>query len=210
MKRVSILGAAAVAVAAIVLAGCAASTQFNAAWVNPQAGNRLPLKNVMVMGISRDTTARRIYEDAMVAQLTARGVKAEASYKVLPDDGPAPQPAIEKAVRDAGADSVLISRTVSVTNEVRVSPGYVMGPPYGFGWGGFYGYYHGMWSGAYAIPPSVYTVQNVLVDTRLFDAKDFVVLWSGSSTTTPTSSMQQTITEFATILTNALAQAKVI
>lgn len=209
MKRVSILGAAAVAVA-IMLAGCAASTQFNAAWLNPQAANRLPVRNVMVMGISRDTTARRIFEDAMVAQLMSRGIKAQASYRVLPDDGPAPQAAIEKAVRDAGADSVLISRTVSVTNEVRVSPGYVMGPPYGFGWGGFYGYYHGMWSGAYAIPPSVYTVQNVLVDTRLFDAKDFVVLWSGSSTTTPTSSMQQTITEFATILTNALAQAKVI
>ena len=137
-------------------------------------------------------------------------MKAQASYRVLPDDGPAPQPAIEKAVRDAGADSVLVSRTVSVTNEVRVSPGYVMGPPYGFGWGGFYGYYHGLWSGAYAIPPSVYTVQNVLIDTRLFDAKDFLVVWSGSSTTTPTSSMQTTITEFATILTNALSQAKVI
>src|SRR5512134_1154683 len=150
------------AVAALLLSACA-STQFNAQWLNPEAGGRLPVRNVLVMGISRDTTARRVYEDTMVAQLAARGVKAQPSYRSLPDDGPAAQPAIERAVREGCADAVLISRTVSVTNEVRVSPGMVMGPPYGFGWGGFYGYYHGMWSSAYAIPPSVYTVQNVVV-----------------------------------------------
>jgi hypothetical protein len=199
-----------VAAAALLLAACAASTQFNAQWVNPQAGNRLPVKSLLVIGITHDTTARRVYEDTMVAQLAARGVKAQPSYQHLPDDGPAPQPAIEKAVRDVGADAVLVSRTVSVTNEVRVSPGMVMGPPGPFGWGGFYGYYHGMWSSAYAIPPSVYTVQNVVVDTRLFDAKDFMVLWSGSSTTTPTSTMQTTISQFATTLVTALAEAKAI
>jgi len=195
--------------AALLLSACA-STQFNAQWLNPEAGNRLPVRNVLVIGISRDTTARRIYEDTMVAQLAARGVKAQPSYRSLPDDGPAAQPAIERAVRDAGADAVLISRTVSVTSEVRVSPGMVVGPPYGFGWGGFYGYYHGTWASAYAIPPSIYTVQNVVVDTRLFDAKDFMVLWSGSSTTTPTSGMQATITDFATSLVTALADAGAI
>ena len=195
--------------AALLLSACA-STQFNAQWLNPEAGSRLPVKNVLVIGISRDATARRVYEDTMVAQLAARGVKAQPSYRSLPGDGPAAQPAIEKAVRDAGADAVLISRTVSVINEVRVSPGMVMGPPGGFGWGGFYGFYHGMWASAYAIPPSVYTVQNVVVDTRLFDAKDLMVLWSGSSTTTPASSMQQTIADFATSLVTALANARAI
>ena len=202
--RIALLGGA-----ALLLSACA-STQFNAQWLNPEAGSRLPVRNVLVIGISRDTTARRVYEDTMVAQFAARGVKAQPSYRSLPDDGPAAQPAIERAVRDAGADAVLISRTVSVTSEVRVSPGVVMGPPGGFGWGGFYGFYHGMWASAYAIPPSVYTVQNVVVDTRLFDAKDFMVLWSGSSTTTPTSSMQTTIVDFVTSLVAALANAKAI
>jgi hypothetical protein len=207
---VSTFRATALAAAALVLAGCAASTQFNAQWRNPEAGDRLPVKHVLVIGITRDTTARRVYEEAMVAQLAARGVKAQPSYRTLPDDGPAAQDAIKKAVADAGADAVLISRTVSVSNEVYVSPGMVMGPPAGFGWGGFYGYYHGMWSSAYAIPPSVYTVQNVVVDTRLFDAKDFMVLWSGSSTTTPTSTMQSTIAGFVTTLVNELTNSKAI
>ena len=53
-------------------------------------------------------------------------------------------------------------------------------------------------------------MQNVEVETRLFDVKDLALLWSGSSTTNPTSSMQQTISEFATVLIKALADAKVI
>jgi len=196
---------------AVLLLSACASTQFNAQWLNPEAGSRLPVKSVLVIGISRDTTARRVYEDTMVAQLAARGVRAQPSYRSLPDDGPAAQPAIERAVRDAGADAVLISRAISVTSEVRVSPGMVMGPPFGFGWGGgFYGFYNGMWASAYAIPPSVYTVQNIVVDTRLFDAKDSMVLWSGSSTTTPTSGMQATIADFAAALVAALAGAKAI
>ena len=198
------------AAAIVTLSGCVTSTELNAQWVNPQAGNRLPVKSVMVMGINRDSTARRIYEDAMVAQLNARGVKAVQSYKSLPGDGPAEQQAIQSAVSSVGADAVLISRTVSVSNEVRVSPGLVAGPPWGFGWPGFYGYYHGFWSAAYAVPPSVYTVQNVLVDTRLFDAKEYLLLWSGSSTTVPTGSMQQTIQDFAKTISATLAKDKVV
>lgn len=210
-RIVTAVRALAFAGTAAVLAACATtSTRFNAQWVNPEAAGRLPVRNVMVIGISRDSTARRIYEDSLVAQLAARGVKAQPSYRTLPDDGPAPQAAIEKAVREAGADAVLISRTVSVTNEVYVSPGMVMGPPYPFGWGGFYGYYHGMWSSAYTIPPRVYTVQNVVVDTRLFDAKDFMVLWSGSSSTIPANTMQATITDFVRSLVATLGDARAI
>ena len=50
----------------------------------------------MVMDLNRDSTARRIYEDAMVAELAARGVKAVQSYKSLPGDGPAERPAFNR------------------------------------------------------------------------------------------------------------------
>jgi hypothetical protein len=49
-----------------------------------------------------------------------------------------------------------------------------------------------------------------VIDTRLFDARDFMLLWSGSSTTNPTSAMQTTITEFVSTLVKALAEAKAI
>ena len=55
-----------------------------------------------------------------------------------------------------------------------------------------------MW-GTFSTAPNVYAVQSMEIETRLFDVKHLALLWSGSSTTTPTSSMQQTITEFATV-----------
>lgn len=189
------------AVAATVLAGCASNnTQMNGVWVDPAAGTRAPASSVLVIGINQDSTARRIFEDAIVAQLSARGIKSQPSYILLPDLGPTPPPGIEAVVRNAGVDSVLVSRTVRVRTDLRVTPGHSYGPA-GFG---------GMWGGGYSTPPNVYTVQKVEVETRLFDVKDLAVRWSGSSTTNPTSSMENVISDFATVLVQALVEAKVI
>ena len=183
-----------------VLAGCASTTEINGAWINPEAGKRSPVNNVLVIGINRDDTARRIYEDAIVAQLAARGIKAQPSYKLLLELGLVPPLDIKSVVGTAGVDAVLVSRTVRVSTEIRVTPGPSDGPAV----------FYRMWSGAFSTAPNVYTVQNLEVETRLFDVKDLALLWSGSSTTNPTSSMQQTISEFATVLIKALADAKVI
>ena len=191
---------AALACMAAALVGCAANTEFNGVWVNSEAGNRVPVKNVLVVAINRDPTARRIYEDTMVAQFANRGIKAQASYKIFPDDVPPPPPVVETTVRRAGVDCLLVSRILRETTEIRVTPGHSYGPA------GFYG----MWGGAFSTAPNIYTVQNVVIDTRLFYAKDFVVLWSGTSTTQPMSSMEKTIAEFGTILATALSDAKVL
>jgi hypothetical protein len=187
-------------VAAAVLAGCASNTRMNGVWVDPAAGSLVPASNVLVIGINQDSTARRIYEDAIVAQFAARGIRSQPSYILLPELGPTPPPDIVTVVRSAGVDSVLVSRTVRVSTDIRVTPGHSVGPA------GFYG----MWGGAYSTPPNVYTVQKVEVETRLFDVKDLALRWSGSSTTNPTSSMEKAINEFATVLVQALAEAKVI
>ncbi len=188
------------AVTVALLAACASTTQINGAWVNHEAGKRGAINNVLVIGINRDDTARRIYEDAIVVQLAARGIKAQPSYKLLLELGLVPPLDIKSTLRNAGVDAVLVSRTVRVSTEVRVTPGHSDGPAV----------FYRMWSGAFSTAPNVYTVQNVEVETRLFDVKDLALLWSGSSTTNPTSSMQQTINEFASVLIKALAEAKVI
>jgi hypothetical protein len=186
---------------AAALVGCAANTtEFNGVWVNPEAGHRVPVKNVLVVAINRDPTARRIFEDTMVAQLTTRGIKAQPSYRMFPEEVPPSPPVVEAAVRGAGVDCLLVSRILRETTDIRVTPGHAYGPA-GFA---------GMWSGAYSAPPNVYTVQKVVIETRLFSTNDFVVLWSGTSTTEPTSSMGKTIDEFGTLLTKALSEAKVL
>ena len=182
-----------------LLVSCGSTKEINGAWVNREAGNR-PVNKVLVIGINRDDTARRIYEDAIVAQLATRGIKAQPSYELLLELGLVPPLDIKSVVRNAGVDAVLVSRTVRMSTEISVTPGHSDGPAV----------FYRMWSGAFSTAPNIYTVQNVEVETRLFDVKDLTLLWSGSSTTNPTSSMQQTISEFATVLIEALADAKVI
>ena len=186
-----------------VLAACeTATTQLKGVWVSPDKG-RAPFADVLVIGVLRDATARRMYEDVIVAQLAARGIGARVSYNLLPELGPAPPPGIEKVVRAAGVDAVLVSRTVRTRTDIRVTPGYSHGGPGPLG-------FQGMWQGGWSAPPNISTVENVDVESQLFDAKDFTVVWSGSSATQPSSSMQQTIGDFARLLVKALVDAKII
>ena len=187
------------------VAACAAPTVLNTQWADPQFSAK-PIRAILVVGITKDTSNRRAYEDAMVAQLSARGVKATPSYRVAPDAGPVSQEKMQQVVQEAGATGVLLTRVVDVSQTLQVTPGMTMGPPGGYGFGGFYGYYGGMWAGSYSAP-SVYTQVNVAADTRLFEAKDFVLVWSGATTTVAGQGSTAALFEqFATLITGALAK----
>lgn len=193
--------------AAVALAGCAAPTVLNTQWKNPQAAGKPPMRSILVMGITKDPTNRRVFEDQMVAQLAARGVKAVPSYQFAPNAGAVEQVKLEQAVKEAGVAGVLLTRVVNISEQVNVSPGMVMGPPMGYGFGGFYGFYGGMWATSYVVPPTVYTTQHVAADTRLFETTNFTLLWSGSTTTTPTgSSVESLFQQFSQVIVGALAK----
>ena len=55
------------------------------------------VRNVMVMAVIRDSTNRRLFEDRMVAALTATGVKAVQSYKFILQDGPVSEEQLRRA-----------------------------------------------------------------------------------------------------------------
>jgi len=214
----SLATAVLLAASALVL-GCATSTTLNAQWVNPEFTGKRPLRSVMVMGAVRDSASRRIYEDRMVAALSALGVKAVPSYTQMPEDGPVTEERLRRAVTDAGVSHAMVTRIINVTTQVNVSPGMVMGPAWGPGWGwgggwgpgwgGMAGYYNTMW--ATAIPPSVTTTQNVHADTRVFDAKTAAVLWSAATTTsTGYDSVQKLIDEFVHVIVTALTKDGIV
>jgi hypothetical protein len=60
--------------------------------LNPQFDGKPAPGKVLVMSIAPDGTTR-VFEDLMVKELEARGVAAVPSYRVLPADGTASQPA---------------------------------------------------------------------------------------------------------------------
>ena len=194
--------------AVVALAGCASTaTTLDAQWVNPQVAGKRSVSNIMVMSAVRDSTNRRIFEDQMVAQLATRGVKAVPSYRFAPDAGAVEQVKLEQAVKEAGVAGVLLTRVVNVTEQLNVSPGMVVGPPMGYGFGGFYGYYGGMWATSYYVPPTVYTTQHVAADTRLFETANFTLVWSGSTTTTPSGgSVDSMFQQFSQLIVSSLAK----
>jgi hypothetical protein len=188
----------------LVLGACAAPTVLNTQWSNPDFKGK-PLKNILVVAVVKDSANRRTFEDAMVRQLAAKGVTAEPSYRYSADPGVMEQAKLQQAVQQSGATGVLLSRVVNVSQSVKVSPGMYMGPPVGYGFGGFYGYYGGMWASSYYSAPTLYTEENVTADTRLFEAKDFFLVWSASTTTTPGSvSANAMIDQFTQLIVNSM------
>jgi hypothetical protein len=198
-------------IAALVLAACAAPTVLNAQWMNPQFAGKPPLRSIMVLGITKDPTNRRNFEDQMVAQLATRGVKAVPSYRFAPDAGAVEQVKLEQAVKEAGVSGVLLSRVVNIAEQVKVAPGAYMGPPMGYGFGGFYGYYGGMWASSYYMPPTVYTEQHVAVDTRLFETASYTLVWSASTTTTPSGgSVNSLFEQFSKLIVDSMAKDGIV
>jgi hypothetical protein len=215
----TIKGVLATAAMALVLGGCATPTTMDAQWVNPEFAGKRSVTSIMVFGAVRDSATRRIYEDRMVAALSAQGVKAVQSYRFLPDDGPVAEDRLRKAVAEAGVQYAMITRIINVTTQVNVSPGMVMGPAWGPGWGwnagwgpgwgGFAGYYNTMW--ATTIPPQVTTTQNVHADTRIFNVANAAVVWSAATTTgTGYNSTPQLIDQFVQLIFSAIVKDGIV
>ena len=73
-------------ITSVLLVACATpATSLDAQWVNPQYAGKKPVRGIMVIGATRDSTNRRLFEDRMVAALSATGIKAMQSYRTLPD-----------------------------------------------------------------------------------------------------------------------------
>ena len=217
---VRLFGFVVAAVAALGLTACATrATSIDAQWVNPAAAGKRAVRNVLVIAALRDTTHRRMFEDRMVAALTAAGVKAVPSYRLIPDTGQVTEDQLRRAVADAGVTHVLASSISSVTTEVQVTQGMVMGPGWGPGrgwstsmgpgWGGMTSYYNNAWTRS--ISPDVRTTQNLHGDTRVFDARLSEVVWSAVTTTaTGWDTVPQMIDQFVRLIVETMAKDGVI
>lgn len=211
----------AVAAAAVLLAGCATrATSIDARWVNPELVGKSAVTSVLVVSAVRDSTNRRLFEDQMVAALAAAGLKAEASYKTAPEDGPISEDSLRRAVSSAGVSHAMVTRIINVSTDVIVTPGMVMGPawgpgwghrdPWGPGWGGAASYRNSIW--ATSVPSQVTVNQNVHADTRLFEAEGATVLWSAATTTAAVNSgsVPAMIKQFVEVIVSTMKEDGVI
>jgi hypothetical protein len=171
---------------AVALAACA-STKL----ANVQVASETPrakLRNVLVVGLFRDPSARQSYEAEMVKALKAAGVQAAASQGLLPIGEAPTREALERVVAERGFDGAVVGRLVDARTDVRAVP------PSGPAYAGFYGY--SAWAAPMAYSPGyLETTTKVLVETRLFrTAGEATAVFSATSESVdPTSAKDVTV-----------------
>jgi hypothetical protein len=198
----SVIKVALSVIALLALAACA-STSLTNSWSSPDYKGPA-LKKLLVVGVSNQPAMRRTFEDEFVKELKAVGVDAVASYNFIPEDGQAEEARVNQAVKEAGADGVLITRLVRVDVNTQVAPAYP--PMMGMG---FYGGYSRAWGGFYS-PPVVSTTDTLVLETNLYGVSESNLLWSGTTQTFAPTSLKQNMPGFAKVIIGALQKRKLI
>lgn len=189
--------------AAALLSSCA-STRFTSAWRD--SGYQGPeLRKIVVVGISGETAARRVFEDSFAKALGQAGVEAVPGYTLVPDKPERPVEQLREAVEKIHADAVLVARALRSEQRLDYTPGHVRVMP-GY-YGGFWGYY----GSALIEEPRFYSYRVVTIETNLWPTgKDGKVLWSATSETTDPENIQKATGELADLVIAELRKQKLI
>jgi hypothetical protein len=190
-----------------LLAACA-SSQLVQHQPNPEyVGKRF--KKVLVIAATKDDLARRVFEDDAVARLRARGVEGIPAYTLMPKPETVNEARLKELVVKSGADGVLMSRVGAVEQASYTRPGYTAAV--GMGYGTMYSYYTVMWS-TVTVPPETTTgAMTVISETRLFDARNGAVAWSGTMTSTDRgASLDRVLQQYTGLVFEAMAKDGVL
>ena len=166
-----------------IFTSCGPSTKIEKTWSDPSftAGSVEAFKKVLVMGLLKDESTRRIAEDKMVAQI--KNTTAIQSYTYLqPSD--TVRDAVEARLKKDGFDGVIIMHLTTINK----STSYVPGTTYG-GWYGYrYGYY------GYGGSPGYYQEDKTYyVETNIYSLGSNKLLWSGTTSSLNPSKLDPTI-----------------
>jgi hypothetical protein len=178
--------------ALMVLVACATTT-FTSTWRAPQAQGLTPVgKTIAAVFITPDEGRRRAAEDALAADLTARGAHAIPSYTLLPNAHAQDSELARERLKQAGATAAVMMRVVGRDQQITYTPGYVapgyyrgFGPYWGYGWGAVYD------------PGYLRTDTIVSVETLVYGLKADQLVWASTSRTTNPRNIDTLVKEVA-------------
>lgn len=159
----------------LLFASCS-TTKMGTVWVdkNYQGGK---IKKIFVIGVSKDPTVRRVFEDEFVGQLKAQGTDAIPSYSQIPDEKMIDRPTVESKMKEMGADGVIVTTLVDQnTQKVERSTYYA-----DRGWHGYYRHSYNATLVRHQTTSYQYEVFNL--ETKLYEIRDQKMIWSGLSDT---------------------------
>jgi hypothetical protein len=186
------------------LGGCTTTTPIVSEWRNPAyaAGS---FKRIMVGGLGREISVRRNIEDEFLAQLRAAGIEALPSYRYLAGDEKIDEATLKQAAQKAGADAVLLVRSVQVEQKSQPGPSYfpytsfgIFGSHVGASWHGLGG------------EPSVNRYNEYTSETTLYDVVRNEVVWTGTIKTTEPEGVRTAIKSYVEAVMKTLHDKNLI
>ena len=194
------------------------STTMDGSWASPDFKGQI--KNVYIIGITKNEMNRRIFEDTFDRALAEYGVKGISSYNDLPANLEADKNVIKERMLANGADSVLLTQLIDQRTETVTTPGtisgYSSGPfygdrgysnrPYYRDWGG---YYDRRYDITYQ-PPTTTQFVILTVESVLYDLKTEEMIWSAQLETVVESTIDKMMQDFAKVVTKDLREKGMI
>ncbi len=106
--RLAVVALAALVAACGTVTTLSDTTRVELQWRDPKF-TAPPMRKIFVISLMKiEPGGRDAVEDAIVARLATAGVTGVASHAVMSKDAEKPGPTLEEAIRDSGADGVLL------------------------------------------------------------------------------------------------------
>ena len=122
------------------MAVLSAAPKFTSVWKSPDAASvTFAGKKVAALVITQDDSLRVSGEEALVRELTARGLQSVATYRIAPKEELKNPDHAKGWFEKASVDGVVAMRPVSKDKRTTYNPGIWMNPYYSTFWG-YYGY----------------------------------------------------------------------
>ncbi len=164
----------------LMLSSCA-SNKLLSSW-DDKSFEQSSLGKVLVIGVARNETKRRIYEDTFVSSLTHAGTDAVASYTVTKQSIEPSEESLREVVKKTGVDSVLITHLVSKNEKDYYQPSNIILGTNSYA-PGLYGYYPFIYNSVYGSGTYSSTTK-VRLETSLHDVKTETLVWNARTEST--------------------------
>ncbi|GEM_PF-670724 len=216
-RRMMILG---LAIGVLLgMAGCT-STTIGGSWKDPeyQGGT---LDKVLVIGIAKQETMKRLYEDTFVASLHQHNITASPGHKILSPDESNDKDLIVQRVKELGFKNVLISRvaakksveffhpsTTTIMGDASLRYLYYRDYPY-------YSHYNDYYDRSYATiiqstPAYTTTTDLVILETNIYETTNGEIIYSVQTRSLIDYGNEKTIKEVVKIIIDNLKTNKLI
>jgi len=161
-----------------LLSSCSASRLLSS-W-NDSSFGESSIATVLIVGIARDETKRRIYEDTFVDGLSLANTKSVPSYTASKQSIEPSEKALREVVKKTGVKTVLITHVVSENEKEFYQPSNIMHGTNNYSTPGLYRYYPFIYNSVFS-SDSYTSTTKVVLETNLYDVKTDKLIWTARS-----------------------------